>query len=367
MLLSWNVTKRCNLYCEHCYRDSGPESSVEGQLTTEEGRRLIDQVKAAGFRLLIFSGGEPMIREDLTELIAYAAASGLKPAMGSNGTLLTAVNARELKDAGLGGIAISIDSADPASHNRFRNSADGWERAVQGIRYAQEAGLKVQINMTLKEDNVDEFEQVAQLAEEMNVASLHPFFLVPTGRAVNIEEDALKHERYYSVLRKVLQKQQTTRLEIKPTCAPQFMPLAKDMNIDMRYTRGCLAGVAYCSVLPNGEVHICPYLPVKVGNVREQPFDELWRENPVFRDLRNFKKYEGACGSCRDVGNCGGCRARSYYYSGGNFLAEEPWCYKRPFARKAMEGEADHGIGREGQGAVKPAAGWASDSSASMG
>ncbi|WP_410767905.1 radical SAM protein [Fontibacillus sp. BL9] len=338
MLISWNVTKRCNLYCEHCYRDSGPEASLDGQLTTEEGRRLIDQIKEAGFRLLIFSGGEPLIRGDLTELVAYAASIGLKPAIGSNGTLLTAAKARELKDAGLGGIAISIDSADPASHNRFRNAADGWEKAVEGIRHAQAAGLKVQINMTLKEDNVDDFEQVAQLAEELNVASLHPFFLVPTGRAVHIEEEALKHERYYIVLRKVLLKQQGTRIEIKPTCAPQFMPLAKNMNMEMRYTRGCLAGVAYCSILPDGDVHICPYLPVKVGNVRETPFADIWRDNPVFQDLRNFKKYEGACGSCPDVRTCGGCRARSFYYSGGNFLAEEPWCHKRPPAQKVMEG-----------------------------
>lgn len=340
MLISWNVTKRCNLYCEHCYRDSGPDASDEGRLTTGEGRRLIDQIQAAGFRLLIFSGGEPLIREDLTELIAHAASRGLKSAMGSNGTLLTAAKARRLKEAGLDGIAISIDSAEPDSHNRFRNSPDGWEKAVQGIRHAREAGLKVQINMTLKEDNVDDFDRVARLAEELDVASLHPFFLVPTGRAVNMEEDALKHERYYQVLRNVLQRQRTTRIEIKPTCAPQFMPLARSLHLEMRYSRGCLAGVGYCSILPNGDVHICPYLPVKVGSVRETPFEELWRDNPVLRDLRNYKKYEGACGSCRDIGICGGCRARSYYYSGGNYLAEEPWCHKRPPARKN-----DGGIG----------------------
>ncbi|MDP1512303.1 radical SAM protein [Paenibacillus sp. CMAA1739] len=332
MLVSWNVTKKCNLYCEHCYRDSGPTSSVEDQLTTEEGIRLIDQIKQAGFKLLIFSGGEPLIREDLCELIAYASSIGLRPALGSNGTLLTAAKAAELKKAGLGGIAISIDSATPEYHNRFRNAPEGWQQALEGIRYAQKAGLRVQINMTLTEGNMDDFGQVAQLAEELHVSSLHPFFLVPTGRAVHIEEDGLKRERYYSVLRSVLSKQKSTSLEIKPTCAPQFMPLAKSMGLEMRYTRGCLAGISYCSVLPSGEVHICPYLPVKVGNVREQPFDEIWRDNPVFRDLRDFKKYEGECGSCPDVGICGGCRARSYYYSGGNFMAEEPWCYKRSAA-----------------------------------
>lgn len=332
MLVSWNVTKRCNLYCEHCYRDSGPDSPIDSQLSTEEGKLLITQIRDAGFRLLILSGGEPLIREDLTELVAYASSVGLRPALGSNGTLLTADKAAELKRAGLGGIAISLDSADPEHHNRFRNASEGWQQAVQGIKYAQEAGLRVQINMTLTEENTEHFEQVAKLAEELKVASLHPFFLVPTGRGIQIEEESLKRDRYYSVLRNVLSLQKSSSLEIKPTCAPQFMPLAKSMGLEMRYTRGCLAGVAYCSILPDGDVHVCPYLPVKAGNVREQSFDTIWRESPVFHQLRNFEEYEGACGSCPDVGICGGCRARSFYYSGGNLMAEEPWCYKRELA-----------------------------------
>lgn len=335
MLVSWNVTRRCNLYCEHCYRDSGPESPTEGELTTEEGRRLIDQIKEAGFRMLIFSGGEPLTRGDLCGLIAYAAGRGLRAALGNNGTLLDSAKAAELKEAGLAGIAISIDSASPAYHNRFRKASDGWERAVLGIRYAREAGLKVQINMTLTTENMDDFERVAALAEELDVSSLHPFFLVPTGRGIYIEENALKREHYFTALKNVLAKRKTTSVEIKPTCAPQFMPLAKSMGLNLRYTRGCLAGVAYCSILPNGEVHICPYLPVKVGDVRERPFHEIWETSPAFQDLRNFEKYEGSCGSCRNVGICGGCRARSYYYSGGNYLAEEPWCHKRPAARAA--------------------------------
>lgn len=338
MLISWNITRRCNLYCEHCYRDSGPYAPVAGQLSTEEGRCLIDQIKEAGFRLLIFSGGEPLTRDDVCELVAYAASTGLRPVMGSNGTLLTAAKASALKAAGLGGIAISIDSSAPEYHNRFRNASDGWEKAVTGIRHAREAGMKVQINMTLSEKNIDDFEQVVQLAEQLNVVSLHPFFLVPTGRGVNMEEETLKREQYFNVLKRVLAKQKTTAVEIKPTCAPQFMPLAKDMGLDMRYTRGCLAGVAYCSVLPEGDVHVCPYLPVRAGNVREQPFHEIWSHSFVFKDLRNFQKYEGACGSCPDIHICGGCRARSYFYSNGNYLAEEPWCFKRFTDQLAVEG-----------------------------
>ncbi|WP_040950462.1 radical SAM protein [Gorillibacterium massiliense] len=329
MLISWNVTKRCNLYCAHCYRDSGPHASVERQLTTGEGLRLIDEIAEAGFKMIIFSGGEPLLREDLPELVAHAKTRGMRAAMGSNGTLLTAEKARELKVAGLAGAAISLDSASPEHHDRFRGDSGSWEKAVDGIRHALDADLKVQINMTITEHNAGDFAAMTDLAVELGVQALHPFFLVPTGRGKSIEEDALKKGRYYQTLRQILSRQKNSPIEIKPTCAPQFMPLSRDMELNLRFSRGCLAGVSYCCVLPDGEVNICPYLPVSAGNVRERPFHEIWRESNLFQDLRDYTKYEGTCGACGDVGICGGCRARSYYYSGGNLLAEEPWCYKR--------------------------------------
>lgn len=329
MLVSWNITRKCNLFCEHCYRDSGPDASTSHQLSTDEGKALIDQISAAGFKLLILSGGEPMLRSDLTDLIRYAATRGLRTAMGTNGTLITPKNACLLKEAGLGGVAISLDSSTPAYHNRFRGSEGSWEKAIQGIQHSLDAGLRVQVNMTVTENNADDFNHMVDLAIELGVQALHPFFLVPTGRGVNIEEDALRQNQYFKVLRMILERAEQAPIEIKPTCAPQFLPMAKEMGVPMRFTRGCIAGVAYCSILPDGEVDVCPYLPVKAGHVRETPFDQIWRESPVFQSLRNPQEYEGACGLCPDHKICGGCRARAYYYSDGNMLAEEPWCYKR--------------------------------------
>ncbi|WP_082651816.1 radical SAM/SPASM domain-containing protein [Gorillibacterium timonense] len=328
MLISWNVTKVCNLYCKHCYRSSGPDAPTDRELTTEEGKQLLSEIRKAGFRLVILSGGEPLMREDLFELIAYASSLGLRTALGSNGTLITKDVAVRLKAAGLAGAAISLDSHDPSFHNDFRNRYDAWEKAIEGIRRCQEAELDVQINMTLSEDNASHFSAVADLAEELNVRALHPFFLVPTGRGTAIEDDMLRQLRYFDVLRAVLDRGKKSRLDIKPTCAPQFLPMARDMELPMRYTRGCLAGLSYCCILPDGEVHICPYLPVKAGSVREAPFDEIWRDSEVFNQLRDYSGYGGACGSCSDIGLCGGCRARAYRYHNGDYMAEEPWCYK---------------------------------------
>lgn len=128
------------------------------------------------------------------------------------------------------------------------------------------------------------------------------------------------------MIRTVMEKQGNVDLELKPTCAPQFVPIAKDMGISTRFTRGCIAGISYCCILPNGDVHICPYLPVKVGNVRENPFNKIWVQSKIFGKLRNFGEYEGRCGECSSIDICGGCRARAYYYNDGNFMSEDPWC-----------------------------------------
>lgn len=328
MLISWNTTKRCNLFCKHCFRESGPDSAIESELNTQEGKKLLDQIKSAGFKLLILSGGEPLLRPDIFELASYADKIGVRPVVGTNGTRLTIETADRLKASGVTGVSISLDSSSPGFHNQFRNSPNAWEKAVEGINNSLEAGLRVQVNITITESNFDQFEKTVDFVTGLGVQALYPFFLVPTGRGKNIEEESLKQERYFNVIKAVLEKQKTVPIEIKPTCAPQFMPMARDMGLNMRYTRGCIAGISYCCILPDGDVNICPYLPVKVGNVREKPFDEIWKESEIFNTLRDFSKYEGRCGGCPEINTCGGCRARAYYYNDGNFMAEEPWCYK---------------------------------------
>lgn len=325
MILSWNTTKKCNLFCKHCYRDSGPEVESTNELNTEEGKKLIDTIKSAGFKILILSGGEPLLREDIFELAFYASKSGLRPALGSNGTLITPQVAEKLVKSGLSTVSISLDSLQCEYHDKFRNATGAWKKAVFGIENAIAAGLKVQVNTTLTENNFDQFDDIVNFVVELGVNALHPFFLVPTGRGKEIEEDSLKMEKYFQMIQKVLEKQETHSIELKPTCAPQFIGVARDMNISMRFTRGCIAGISYCCILPDGDVHICPYLPVKVGNIREKPFDDIWAQSDIFKKLRNFEEYEGRCGQCSRINICGGCRARAYHYN-GNFMAEDPWC-----------------------------------------
>lgn len=325
MIVSWNTTNECNLKCAHCYRDAGAKKAEE--LSTDEGRVLIGEIARAGFKIMIFSGGEPIMREDLCELVSYARDKGLRPVLGTNGTLITPDIARRLKEAGVMAVGISLDSMDKKAHDDLRGVQGSWDAAVDGMRACRETGVSFQVHTTVMEFNYGEVEDITDFALSAGAQAHHVFFLVPTGRAVDIAEASIKAEQYERLLRRLLEKQKQVPLEIKPTCAPQFLRIAKQMGIKMRFTRGCLAGLSYCLINPVGIVQACAYLDMPAGNVRETPFSTIWREAEVFRRLRT-REYTGKCGRCEYNDVCGGCRARALFYY-GDYMGEEPWCLYR--------------------------------------
>ena len=323
MIISWNTTNQCNMYCDHCYRESGLVS--EGELDTEQGKKMIEEIKKAGFRIMIFSGGEPLMRPDIVELIAYASSLGLRPVVGSNGTLLTRELALALKDAGLLRIGISLDSLDVDRHNQLRKYGCAFEEAVRGMEICREIGLEFQVHTTVMKWNIPELDSLTDFAIEKGAKAHHIFFLIPTGRGLQIEGDMLNEQEYEDVINQLLDKQKEVDIEIKPTCAPQFMRIAREKQIDMRFTKGCIAGMSYCIVSPKGDVQPCAYFDLRVGNVKDTPFDVIWRESEVFKAMRT-EDYSGGCGVCGHKSICGGCRARAYYNYEGDYMAEDSWC-----------------------------------------
>ncbi len=323
MLASWNVTNECNLRCEHCYRDAGNEYSNE--LSTQEGKDLLSEIAKAGFKLMVFSGGEPFMRKDILELTEHAVSVGLRPVYGSNGTLLTKEMIRKIKAAGGSSVAISLHMVDKDKLDEFCGMPGTYEKSIQAMKNCKEEGFDFQVNTTAFTRNIDEIEKLCELAKEMGAKSHHVLFLVPTGRGEDIEEESLREKNYEILIRKLLEKREELNFDIKPTCAPQFMRIAAQKDQDMgRYTRGCLAGMSYCSIVPNGDVWPCPYLPIKVGNVRDTPFSEIWKTSKVFNDMRSLD-YTGSCGICKYKDICGGCRARAHIYY-DDYMAHEPWC-----------------------------------------
>ena len=334
MLISWNSTNQCNLYCEHCYRDAG--ARLEEELSTAEACKMIQEIKEAGFKIMIFSGGEPVMRPDIYELIAYASKIGLRAVMGTNATLISPDVAVMLKEAGIMAAAVSLDSLDADKHDRFRGLPQAFDMTIKGIKNLQEAGIPVQINTTVMDWNVDEIEALCDYAIELGAVAYHVFFLVPTGRAINMEEEALRVQAYEKTIKRLMKKQQQVDVEIKPTCAPQFIRIAEMMGMKLRFTRGCLAGINYCIISPRGDVQPCAYLDIPLGNVRDQAFDEIWQNNQLLLDLRTMD-YSGKCGICEYKLKCGGCRARAYYYSNKDYMAEDEWCLYRPKGARKHE------------------------------
>ena len=323
MIVSWMTTNRCKLKCAHCYQDASECQSNE--LTTYEAKAMIEQIAQAGFRVMIFSGGEPLLRDDIFQLVAHAASCGLRPVFGTNGTLITPQVAKKLKDAGAAAMGISIDSLDPEKHDQFRGVEGAHAQTLAGIEACREAGLPFQIHTTVVDWNREEVCLISDFAEQIGASNHSIFFLVPVGRGENIQADALDVAQNEELLRQIMLKSQELSIDVKPTCAPQFMRIARQLDVDTRYSRGCLAGLTYCVVGSQGIVRACAYMTQEAGDVRTDPFDQIWRESPVFQQLRT-KEYGGSCGVCDYRDLCGGCRARAAYYHDGNILAQDDYC-----------------------------------------
>ena len=344
-LISWNITLRCPLRCAHCYVDAGDEEAAD-VLSTVEAFGVIDQICELGRPVVILSGGEPLMRDDIFAIARYGTDKGLKMAMGTSGVLIDENMAREIRNSGIRRVAVSIDSADPSMHDAFRGIPGAWERAVQGIRRCVHEGIGVQINMTVLNPGIHAISDVVSLGTSLGVKDYQLFFPVPTGRGTEISW--LTPQVYEDLIRDVLVTYRGSEVNIRPTCAPQFRRIADTIGIsNPAWGRGCIAGISYCRIFANGDVTPCPYLPARAGNVRETPLKKIWTESPVFSVLRDPSLLTGKCGRCgyRDI--CGGCRARSYKTGGtmtdmcrgiarpdnpgGDLCGEDPWCrYEQP-------------------------------------
>jgi len=310
----------------HCYQDADTlEASTANELNTSEAKTLIDQITEAGFKVMIFSGGEPLLREDIFELVAYASSKGLRPVFGTNGMLITREVAEKLKAAGAAAMGISLDSLDAGRHNEFRGDPEAHRLALEGMENCKAVGLPYQIHTTIVDWNKDEVLDIIDFAVENGAIAHQPFFLIPVGRGEYIAETSIEVLENEELLGKIMKKSTEVPIAVKPTCAPQFVRIAEQLGIETRYSRGCLAGLTYCIINPDGIVQPCAYMKQEAGNVREQSFDEIWATSPIFETLRT-EAYADPCGSCDYKKGCGGCRARAAYYHDGDFMTADEYC-----------------------------------------
>lgn len=342
-IVIWEVTQACDLACVHCRASAQPKSNPL-ELSTEEGKKLIDEIAQMQVPVFVLTGGDPIKRPDLFELIEHARKVGVRVSLTPSATpLLTREVIHRLKRSGLARLAVSLDGSHREVHDAFRGMSGSFVRTMEAIEWANQVGLPVQINTTFSRRNVEDFDNIAALMERKKIALWSVFFLVPTGRGkiadlLSAEEFEAVFAKLYKLSRRALFHIKTTeaqhyrRYVLQQQVAERRNGIAQSADISSkvqdtigRAPRGLNDGKGFVFVSHLGEVFPSGFLPLAAGNVRSDSLSRIYRESPIFQQLRDDSQLGGKCGACEFRHVCGGSRARAFALT-GDPLAEEPCC-----------------------------------------
>jgi len=362
-LAIWEVTQSCDLACKHCRAAAQPIAHPD-ELTNAEGKALIDQIADMHIPIFVFTGGDPMKRQDVYELIRYAADKGVQVALTPSATpLLTREAIFKLKEAGIVRLGISLDGSTPEIHDTFRGLPGAWARTIQAVEWANEAGIPIQVHTTISRHNAHDLDNLCNLFEKLAIVMWNVFFLVPVGRGQL--DDLLSGEEFEQVFGKIYELSHKVSFQIKSTEAMHYRRYLLQHNLEERKmghghghpgatrpvasqvydpgapttdaqtrtaswaTRRVNDGKGFMFISHVGNVYPSGFLPIHAGNIRETPVAEIYRNAPIFKALRDTSKLEGKCGACEYKEICGGSRARAYAVT-GDPLAQEPCCIYQP-------------------------------------
>ena len=346
--IAWELTRACAFACRHCRAEAQPRRHPQ-ELTTEEAFRLIDEIRAFGDPILVVTGGDPMMRRDLFDILVYAVGQGLRTSLTPTTTRLVTPKAlARVRDAGIRRVAISLDGPAADVHDAFRGFAGSFDIAIQIARDTAEAGLTFQVNTTVSRYNLPVLEQMPELVGRLGAVQWSVFFLVPTGRAR--ADDMVSPQEHEALFHWLYDLSQQAPFDIKSTAAPAYRRVVIQRERSRRPAAGAqpspllVAGAGYryrdgldrpakgvndgngfCFMSHTGEVCPSGFLPVSAGNVRQRSVVEIYRQAPLFRRLRDPAALKGKCGRCEYRELCGGSRARAYAVS-GDHLAPDPSC-----------------------------------------
>jgi radical SAM protein len=346
LLVIWEVTQACDLACVHCRASAQPNRNPE-ELSTEQGYRLLDEIRSFGEPLMVFTGGDPLKRPDLFDLVRYSVKIGLRTNVTPSATpLLTAEAIRQLKDCGIARMAISLDGPDAASHDDFRGIPGTFDTAMFALREAQRIGLDTQLQTTVTRRNMHRLPEIAEIARQVGTKMWSLFFLIVTGRAEGADD--LQAEEYEGVFQFMYELSKTAPFGIKTTEAMHYRRyVAQRMKAEHRNapseaagavvwrTAGVSDGKGFVFVSHKGEIYPSGFLAVTGGNVLRDSLTDVYRNSTLFKTLRDTTLREGKCGICEYQKVCGGSRSRAYALT-GNYLAEDPRCIYQPNLADAM-------------------------------
>ncbi|MEJ2697692.1 MAG: radical SAM protein [Candidatus Sulfobium sp.] len=337
--IAWEITRRCNLHCVHCRSSSEMEVSGHPDFSTEEAFRIIDDIAGYAKPVVVLSGGEPLVRKDVFEIARHGTERGLRMCLATNGTLVTEEVCAGIKSSGIRIVSLSLDGSEEAVHDDFRSQKGAFAGTLNAARLFRENGIEFIINSSFTRRNQEEIPKVYRLAKEIGATAWYMFMIVPTGRGEEIMNELISKEDYEEILdwHYDMEKEEDSML-VRPTCAPHYYRVVlqqskkkgekfnrRSLKFSTGGAKGCIAGQLICLIDVDGNVLPCSYFPRPAGNVRERSFRDIWENSELFRELRDFKKYKGKCGSCEYINVCGGCRARAYSVH-GDYLEEEPFC-----------------------------------------
>ena len=345
-VIVWNMTRRCNLKCVHCYAQAvDPEGKDE--ISTEQAKQIIDDLAQYGAPVMLFSGGEPLVRQDLTELAHYAVGKGMRAVISTNGTLITKEKAKELKDVGLSYVGISLDGGEEV-HDRFRGVSGAFKKALQGVENCQAEGLKVGLRFTINKRNVGEIPKIFQLLNDMEIPRVCFYHLVYSGRGSELIKEDLDHQETREMLDLIIDETKKLFDAGKPKevltvdnhadgpyvylrLLKENPQRAEEVYELLQFNEGNNSGRGIGCISWDGSVHADQFWRNHTfGNVLERPFSEIWDDPNIelLAKLKNKKAYvKGRCASCRFLNVCAGnfrARAEAYY---GDIWAPDPACY----------------------------------------
>jgi AdoMet-dependent heme synthase len=363
-IVIWELTRACQLACLHCRAEAQLRRDPL-ELSFEEGKNLIDQIYEMNNPMLVFTGGDPLMRQDVFDIAKYAVEKRVRVSMTPSATPNVTKEAIEkAKEVGLSRWAFSIDGPTAAVHDHFRGTAGSFDLTMERIKYLHELEIPIQINTVISRYNIEYLDEMAKMVEDLECVLWSVFFLVPTGRGQ--ESDMISPVEHEKVFRWLYDLSKRVSFDIKTTAAQHYRRVviqqklreAKDQTEEINYLsalteqgltgsidglgrapKGVNDGNGFVFISHIGDVYPSGLLPVKAGNVRETPLAEIYRESPIFKSLRNPDLYKGKCGVCEFRHVCGGSRSRAYAMT-GDYLESEPFCVYIPKAMREKQAQS---------------------------
>ncbi|MBQ6336270.1 MAG: radical SAM protein [Ruminococcus sp.] len=330
MTIGWDITHMCNLRCKHCYADAGKCS--EHEFTLEEIKKVVDELDELGAVLIALSGGEPLMRRDICDIISYIRKKGIEVFLNTNGTMLTKERINALRDAGLRHFEISFDGLE--SQHDFIRGKGSFERALRGFDNCIECGVTVGVLCTIFNSNVDSVGEIIDFFHDRGAVGVGFLRFIASGRGARNSDLQIISGQRQAVVREVYNRRMTYGEDfyLKIETPISILEAVKHPDLMAKHTysgfmpRGCDGGITSCQILHDGTVTFCPQMPTGNFNIHDHSMRYIWKNDPDFIKLRT-RKYSGKCGECQYGNLCGGCRVEAYMNS-GDVLGEDPGCWK---------------------------------------